>query len=949
MSSVNNRDVIEEIKNAFDIVDIIGETITLHKESNGRYAGATSSTSKSGASLKVDQNLQVWKNFATGEGGDVFDWIGYTNGIDARGAGFPEVLRIAADLAGVELEEMTEEEKDAAKEKANIQNLFTEAAEKYHNNLKEKPDIYDYIFEKWGIKPETVDRLKIGYAEKSRNLWDLLETDPTTLKKSGLVYVNNGKMGGEVFKGRIIFPYWKNGKVVYLIGRQTEETPLKKDGSEPSKYQKLLVYSEKFPYVSQTVQNSYFYGEDSLRGSDFCIVTEGVADCIAMLQAGFPCISPVTVQFREKDHPKLINIAKWLARVYICNDNENNEAGLKGALSTAEALENAGVETRLVILPKPEGIDKIDIADYMKEHNQEDFKGLMENAAGLWDFKLSKQVVPSKSLDRLRAFETFISNDIRTMRPGEWDVFVMNEVREHFKLKKGEVKGIIAENRPIPGIQTEKKQEDIQEIPPDFKRFYEVKINRDGEAVIKLIYSEIAAYLTENNQVLSYAETLYVYRDGIYKLGEVELKAQAQAIIKALDYKGSITEATREIIHYLTYENPEPEYPFNEYGNIIPVENGLMKLDFDNGNIDLIPFNPEYKFNFKLPINYDPAADPEPLDKVVREYVDPDEIEGDNGKGETIKIGYSNVDLLYQIPAQAILQMVGAATFKKAYILQGDAHAGKSSYLELLSRVFGKATISDVSLQTLVTDRFALADLEGKLLNCYDDLADIPLREGGIFKTLTGKYHHRIQRKGKQGYNATIKAVHVYTCNIPPTFSDSIANDTAFWERWEFINFTNLFEIDPYFYDRVFTPDNLAGFFNTIIETAMKIKKKGRLLIDSAAGEAREKWQSNADPLYKFIEDQFAKESTKTIYLDKTEFLHTYTRYCNDKKVDHGKVPGTVTMFTKLLFKYEIMTKQIKLENGQQPWVYCLPYSWRDTKSPYHIEPIAKKTEQMKF
>lgn len=51
------------------------------------------------------------------------------------------------------------------------------------------------------------------------------------------------------------------------------------------------------------------------------------------------------------------------------------------------------------------------------------------------------------------------------------------------------------------------------------------------------------------------------------------------------------------------------------------------------------------------------------------------------------------------------------------------------------------------------------------------------------------------------------------------------------------------------------------------------------------------------------------------------------------------KVPGTVTMFTKLLFKYEIMTKQIKLDSGQQQWVYCLPYSWREMESPYYLEP----------
>src|SRR5665811_417485 len=131
---------------------------------------------------------------------------------------------------------MTEAERNAAKEKADIHNLFTEAADVYHKNLT--PELYKFITEKWGITPDTVDRLNIGYAVVNRNLKGL---DKTTLKKSGLVYVNGGMAGGEVFAGRIVFPYWKNGKVVYLIGRQTEETPKLKDGEEPPKYQKLLV------------------------------------------------------------------------------------------------------------------------------------------------------------------------------------------------------------------------------------------------------------------------------------------------------------------------------------------------------------------------------------------------------------------------------------------------------------------------------------------------------------------------------------------------------------------------------------------------------------------------------------------------------------------------------------------------------------------------------------
>ena len=663
MSSTGSREKVDEIKNRLDILTLIDHDVGLHHIGGSEYAGTVGSAGGRGESLKVDRNKQVWKDFKHGKGGDVLDWIGYNAGyMDYRGADFPEVLKIAADLAGVELAEMTEEEKGAVKEKADVHNLFTEAAEIYHKNLT--PELYNFIKDKWGITPETVDRLSIGYATISRNLKDL---DKTTLKKSGLVYVNGGMAGGEVFTGRIIFPYWKNGKVVYLIGRETEETPKRKDGKETSKYQKLLVHGDKYPYVSPSVQNSYFYGEDSLKSSDYCIITEGVADCIAMLQAGFPCISPVTVRFREQDHPKLISLTKGLNRVYVCNDNDANKAGIEGALSTAEALEGAGIEARLIELPKPEGVDKIDIADYMKDHSSKEFKELMLSASGLWDFKLSIAAIPEKPLDRFKAFEKFIKTDLAEMKSEEWDIFVMNEVRVRFDLKKGEVKGIVTENRPTPEIKTDAKNKGLHEIPPNFKRFYEVKINRDGETVIKLIYSEIAFYLTEKNNILSYAETLYIYKDGIYQSGEIELKAAAQAIIKALDFKGSITEATREIIHYLTYENPETNYPFNEYGNVIPVGNGLLKVDFDAGKVDLIDYTPEYKFNFKLPINYDPAADIETIDKVIRGYVDPEEREGDNGKGETIKLGYSDADLLYQIPAQALLQMTGAATFKKGF------------------------------------------------------------------------------------------------------------------------------------------------------------------------------------------------------------------------------------------------------------------------------------------
>ncbi|MFA6887166.1 MAG: DUF927 domain-containing protein [Aliarcobacter sp.] len=429
------RDLIDKIKNKLDLLDIMRETVDLNKKGSNLYTGSIGKIGGSGESLKVDGNINVWKDFKNGKGGDVLDWIGYVNGLDARGSDFPEVLRIAAEKADVTLPDTTPEEIEKAKEKAEVQDLLTQAAGIYHRNLK--PEHYIFIKEKWGITPETVDKLKIGYATPGQDLEDL---DIRTLKKSGLVYVNNGMIGGEVFRGRLIFPYWKAGKVVYFIGRETEETP-ENEKNRGMKYRKQPVHKENYPYISEAVDNSYFYGEDSIRGKNYCILTEGVTDCINMLQAGLPCISPVTVQFREKDYPKLLKLTRKLKTVYICNDNEENEVGLKGALKTAEAMEIEGVETRIIQLPRSKNESKVDLSDFMKSHSLDNFKELMVNSMRLWDFKLNRCKCDNLgTLDRKRAADSFILDELNGMNPDELKTFVMSDVKDWFKLNKQDLK-----------------------------------------------------------------------------------------------------------------------------------------------------------------------------------------------------------------------------------------------------------------------------------------------------------------------------------------------------------------------------------------------------------------------------------------------------------------------------------------------------------------------------
>jgi DNA primase len=153
------------------------------------------------------------------------------------------------------------------------------------------------------------------------------------------------------FDKRMIFPYWSRGRVVFMIGRKTPKTPDNK--WEQGKYKKLPVYDEhQRPHIAPFINNAVLFNEDALLSKpDRIIITEGVTDCIALMEKGFPVISPVTVRIRGEDWKRLIPKLRNIKTVYICQDNEISEAGLNGALKTARTLAEHQIETKVVTLP----------------------------------------------------------------------------------------------------------------------------------------------------------------------------------------------------------------------------------------------------------------------------------------------------------------------------------------------------------------------------------------------------------------------------------------------------------------------------------------------------------------------------------------------------------------------------------------------------------------------
>ena len=440
-----------------------------------------------------------------------------------------------------------------------------------------------------------------------------------------------------------------------------------------------------------------------------------------------------------------------------------------------------------------------------------------------------------------------------------------------------------------------------------FDSFYSVNTKTGA---VSLHYSDIADYIAETLHAVTYRGMIYVYDQalGIHRLNDNDVEQMTQDIAERCGFTGRITTAKREVLSYVSAKDVRRDYPFNRCPGI-PCANGVVVVDYVTGERLLVPHQPENLYTYQLPVAFDPEARADEIDAVIASWVDEDAR-----------------PTLYQIPAQALLQAtVASKPYKKSYIIHGDTNAAKSSYLELLRRVFGDGNTSRVMLQRIGQDRFCLAGMEGKLFNIYDDLDDVPMQNSTVLKTLTGFDMHDVEKKGIDSYRAKIFAVHVYTCNRPPETPERVQNDAAFWERWEYVTFPNYFAVDPGWYDRVLTPKNCSAFLNRVLDYAIEIMDRGGLVVKSNAYDVRDRWKTNSDPIYKFVTENMDRNETGHVL--KQEMYDAFLAFAHVESVSESKIPLTLDMFAQAIFKYGFSPARVRIDKKR---VYVFQgYVWK--------------------
>lgn len=189
-------------------------------------------------------------------------------------------------------------------------------------------------------------------------------------------------------------------------------------------------------------------------------------------------------------------------------------------------------------------------------------------------------------------------------------------------------------------------------------------------------------------------------------------------------------------------------------------------------------------------------------------------------------------------------------------LFNGGGQNGKSTLLTLLEIFFGYNNVSGESLERLLNERFAPANLYQKLVNVDADISGgILMRSVGKLKKLTGNDEFPAEFKFGQPFKFRNYAKLIFSCNEIPECDDK---SDAFFRRLIIINFIQQFlgaKEDPNLIDKLTTEQELSGLLYELLTRLPRVLQKGvRPTTNESMKKTHDKYVMASNPIELFIE-----------------------------------------------------------------------------------------------
>ena len=332
------NDVRDEIKSRIAIEDLASEYLEL-KRTGRNFKALSPWTNERTPSFIVSPEKQIWHDFSSGKGGDIFGFI-----MEVEGKTFREALEFLARKAGVELDQYdSARSKELARRKERLREILEISTRVFRNALAKNEEVKNYVLKKRKLSPEIIKEFKIGYAPNtSRGLVDFLLKKGFSKKEIEDAGMTN-RFGGDIFRDRMVIPLQdSSGLSIGFTGRILKE----------------VENAPKYLNTPQTLlydKSSHVFGlsqaKNEIRKAGFAVVVEGNMDVISSHQAGVKNVVATAGTAMTVRHFKALS--RFSGDIRLCFDAD--QAGVNATERAIKLAQEAGVEISIISLDQSGG------------------------------------------------------------------------------------------------------------------------------------------------------------------------------------------------------------------------------------------------------------------------------------------------------------------------------------------------------------------------------------------------------------------------------------------------------------------------------------------------------------------------------------------------------------------------------------------------------------------
>ena len=367
-----DRETVDRIYAAANIVDIIGDYVTL-KRKGVNYQACCPFHNEKTPSFVVSPSKGVYKCFGCGKGGNAVTFL-----MEHENITYPEALKMVAKRYGIEVreKELSEEEIRRNDDRESMFVLNGWAAEYFANYLHRETEGQSvglaYFRQARGLTDATIRKFGLGFCPSKGDRMSkdalaagykrefLLATGLSLARESdGSLY--------DRFRDRVIFPVHNiSGRIVAFGGRtlRTDKQVAKYQNSPESE-----IYSKK-----RELYGLYF-AKRAIQQQDYAILVEGYLDVISMHQAGIENVVASSGTSLTTDQIRLLG--RFTRNITVIYDGDS--AGIHASLRGIDMILKEGMNVRVVLLPEPEDPDSFarshtaaEVQAYIRD-NERDF------------------------------------------------------------------------------------------------------------------------------------------------------------------------------------------------------------------------------------------------------------------------------------------------------------------------------------------------------------------------------------------------------------------------------------------------------------------------------------------------------------------------------------------------------------------------------------------------